>query len=135
MLGLGVPSAPDFNMVVLMFTQNEVHVCTYGCLKPAAFGLPNLRAGGWHHFVMTEDAGHTTRRFYLNGTLFGEMTAATSAPFPPVLPDGQFHLGWGMEGCEAGLCVQPEWQLTASIDEFRIFNRTLTAEEVCGHDS
>ena len=89
--------------------------------------LPDVRNGDWHHIVMVFDPATRSRYFYANGTLFAK---TGNAPYLPAMPEGQFHLGVGLELCDTGGCAVEEWNVAGSIDELRIYNRTLSAEEI-----
>jgi hypothetical protein len=118
------------NMVNLFFQGDSVKPCAQEC----TFGLgsmlqANLRNGSWHHVVIVSDPKTNTQIYYVNGTEMGRVVTPPNQSLLPVRPGGEFFLGWGLGVCDVGVCQSSD-QFTGSIDEFRIFNRSLAAEEV-----
>ena len=115
---VGVPTHP------VMAVNNVIGIPT---LNKDALRLPDIRNGDWHHVVMVCDPARSARYFYINGTL---ISAAENVPYVPVIPQGQFHLGIGLESCKEGICAADGWGFAGSVDELRIYNRTLDIEEI-----
>jgi hypothetical protein len=80
-----------------------------------------LLPAGWHHLAVTIDPGNTTHTLYLDGKVAGENTDATLVPADL----GQTTQNWlGLSQYAA----DPFYNGT--IDEFRIYDRTLSRLEV-----
>ncbi len=77
------------------------------------FSSPNI----WYHVVMTRDSTNT--KFYVNGVLTTTQTAAT-----PLTPTS-FTIGAANNGTN-----YPYMSFNGSIDEVRVYNRSLTSEQV-----
>ncbi len=82
-------------------------------LTPAQLPAGTMKLYQWQHFAFTWENG--TGRFYRNGTLLAEKTGMTA----PVAWNG-FRIG----------ANTPEMALHGMVDEVRIYDRALTADEV-----
>ena len=80
---------------------------------------PAINDGQWHQFVAISDATCCTK-FYVDGVLYEQTTAA------PVLAQSAFNL---MIGENPG-ARNREWN--GELDEFAIWNRVVTEEEIAG---
>ena len=87
-----------------------------------------LTPGSWHHVVGTFDG--KLLRLYLDGKLAN----ANPSKFPTIKPGRNFFLGCVLGDAEA---TDPNYGRTAffpgQIDEVKVFNRALSAEEVKSH--
>lgn len=114
-------SCQDWGLVYKYTTQDYI---TFGWIKEDArfiYGstgrIKDWKPGEWHHLAVTFDALHTKQRAtYLDGQRVGSQEIPSYRPCAPV-----FGLGAGVGG------VNPA---RAAIDEFAIFDRPLSAEEI-----
>lgn len=72
-------------------------------------------AGGWHHYAYTFDG--TTHRLYIDGSLAGSSTALAQTAEVTSFVFGRWNGG-------------PAEYFAGTLDEFRIYSRTLSATEV-----
>ncbi len=78
---------------------------------------------GWHHFVGTYDGRYT--KLYIDGELKNTLDSTTNANI------GYNHNNSLIIGAEAGSGTVPAGEyFSGSIDDVRIYNRALTAEEI-----
>jgi hypothetical protein len=75
--------------------------------------------GSWHHWTFIKNADTGEKQVYLDGRLYANRSASTT----PIADVDRFIIGAGDAG------VNP---YDGQIDEFMLFNRALTAEEVLG---
>src|SRR3989344_1530141 len=98
----------------IRFTHND------GSAGQDALATPNdvVSPGVWQHIVAVRDSGAVTRSIYVNGLLQVGPTAYTKAP---TASGDAFRIG------DMDPAAQP---FSGQIDDVRIYNRALTADEV-----
>jgi hypothetical protein len=92
--------------------SSNIAFCYWGGIVGA---VTNLTNGDWHHVVMTKEDG--TLKIYVNGVL--ENSGTTTAVDGTPTADVYFGTGWLTGG-----------GANAIYDEFAVFSRALTADEV-----
>ena len=88
---------------------------------------PQIPTNNWTHIVQTWSSSNGLR-LYVNGGLYGSATMATyNAGAPPEC----ISLGTSVFGtyCNTGQIVMGKY--FGALDEFYVYNRELTADEVC----
>jgi hypothetical protein len=120
------------NTTVYMFLTPRMGTTTTGVMR---FGItiggsgaaeqivdaPATLASGWHHVAVTIDADNDTIILYLDGELVGENTAATLDPNDLGVTTNNW-LGRSQWAADA--------YFSGSLDDFRIYDRALSQEEV-----
>jgi hypothetical protein len=81
------------------------------------FYTQNIASGKWHHLVATYDGAHM--ELYLDGI----------KSFRTCLQQGAMRLG----GCELALGIFEDYFFDGTMDEFRLYKRAFTEEEVRAH--
>lgn len=118
-----INSIPDFccffskntwvNKFAILYIANSFRVYNNGGV---VLGISTtLALNVWHNIVLTYDG--TTIIVYINGGLSGSTSYSTS-----ITDSGNFILGVSE--------AEPSYWLDGSMDEFLIFNRALTAQEI-----
>jgi hypothetical protein len=90
----------------------------YGAVAYINSGYTFASANTWYHVVMVRASG--TTYFYVNG-----IQVSTSAPLPPNAPNDRLTIGNQMDPSN-----NPTRYFNGTIDEVRIYNRSLSADEV-----
>lgn len=80
--------------------------------------LPSGNIGDWHHVVGVYDDSNNTMRLYIDGIVRASSTKASLASFNA--PDWSFKIGRYAGG----------YSFRGTIDEVRVYNRALSAQEV-----
>lgn len=96
-------------------------ILTPGCTAQTAYATRPLAAGAWKHIALTLKSD--TLQMYIDGVAAGATGDITQRPYDLELTSSNTHyLG------RSHFSADPYYD--GKIDEFRIFNRALTAEEV-----
>ncbi|HVF96883.1 MAG TPA: LamG domain-containing protein, partial [Flavisolibacter sp.] len=88
---------------------------------------PKMLDGSWHHMIITYDATTGAMRLYVDGTLVPQSSTQAFAPQANFGSADSFTLG----GPDNNARTVNGWMnsLSGNLDEFRVFNRVLTATE------
>jgi len=84
---------------------------------------PAIDDGSWHHLVGVRDGASGVNYFYVDGEPVGSEAPAYTAGFDSTA--ASLNIGW--------LNLAPYYHFEGSIDEFAVYNRSLTAEEIQQH--
>lgn len=107
--------APGSNIYLTVI--NGTTPCFSMAAEPSLCGAPAaLNDGAWHHVVFTFDVASLKRTIYVNGNLNGQDATAVSGPYTGTSPTAMFGKGFG-----------------GTIDELRILNYALSADQVAAH--
>ncbi|MCH8998255.1 MAG: GTPase ObgE, partial [Proteobacteria bacterium] len=87
--------------------------------------VPSLADGAWHHLAIVRDAAGNEATLYMDGLALG--TQATTLSALNIDPGG-FILGQEQDAVGGGFSVAQA--LDGSLDDVRLYNRTLSAAEV-----
>jgi hypothetical protein len=110
-----------------------IYVGTDGVLRVETFwagGIQQITSparvddGQWNHVAATFDG--QTRRAYLNGTLIGQNTAGRSR----YASNLRYQLGTGVGFNRAALPGTPFYSFAGDIDEFTVYDRALSQDEI-----
>jgi len=89
---------------------------------------PRMLDGNWHQLAITFDGTSGALRVYIDGTLLPQSSAHSFTPQDNFGPADSFTLG----GPDDATNTTNSWMnsLSGNLDEFRVFNKVLTTEEV-----
>ena len=82
---------------------------------------PEVLTTGWHHLAVTIDPGNTTHSLYLDGKLVARNTIAQYAPR---------RLGVTIQNWLGRSQYETDPYFDGALDEFRIYERVLSAGEI-----
>lgn len=92
------------------------------------FGKTDVADDKWHHVVATFDA--EMKKIYVNGELDAELPTDTNTKMIGKQIVRYGFIGIGSEAVGFNGSVGPNWTFTGLMDEFFLFHRALSAEEV-----
>lgn len=118
----------------MLFDQPDNATNTLGkiCLMDQWFDKgkvwPRMLDGNWHHMAITFDGNTGALRVYIDGALLPESASHSFAPQNNFGDADSFSLG----GPNDATNTANGWMnsLSGNLDEFRVFNKVLTADEI-----
>ena len=113
-----IGSGSDYYRVYFTTAQRRIYFVTYNNGAVALGTGTTISDSGWHHVATTFDG--TTKKIYLDGVLENSVGAS--------VPTGDDYIHLGMTTTNAAW--PDKYYLNGSIDEARVWNRTLTQSEI-----
>jgi hypothetical protein len=118
----------------MLFNNADNAANSYGkvCLMDQWFDQgqvwPRMLDGNWHQMAISFDGVTGALRVYVDGVLLSQTSSTTFAPQANFGGADSFTLG----GPDDNAHTANDWMnsLSGILDEFRVFNRTLTADEI-----
>lgn len=110
---------------IRMFMGDQVRLDLFDSAGNGNFGTfpPTLTVNTWHHIVFNVFRDDPSKRVdgYFNGTFGGALSLSASTNTSPIISSKDFIIG-----------NQPDLSQTALVrwDDFRIYNRILTTQEI-----